>query len=57
MCERQAGGYSLETVFTFLVSRCDKGAVPLSHRLTVFIFSCFAFAGSNGVDAEVAANK
>lgn len=57
MCERQAGGYSLETVFTFLVSRCDKGAVPLSHRLTVFIFSCFAFAGSNGGDAEVAANK
>ncbi len=39
MCERQAGGYSLETIFTFLVSRCDKRTPPLSHRLTVFIFS------------------
>ena len=35
----RAGGYSLETIFTFLVSRCDEGTPPLSHRLTVFIFS------------------
>ena len=34
-----AGGYSLEIIFTFLVSRRDKGTPPLSRRLTVFILS------------------
>lgn len=55
MCERQAGGYSLEKILTFLVSRCDKEAIPLSHRLTVFRFSGLAFDGSTGGESSVAA--
>lgn len=53
---REAGGYSLEKLFTFLVSRRDKGTVPLSRRLTVFRFSGFAFAGSSGWESGIAAS-
>ena len=56
MCERRAGGYSLETKFTFLVSQFDKGTVPLPHWLTAFYFSGFAFADSNGGESGVTAS-
>ena len=56
MRERQAGGYSLEKIFTFLVSRRDKGLVSLSRRLTVFIFSGLAFVGSTGGESSVGAS-
>ena len=39
-----------------LVSQCDKGTVPLSHWLTTFEFSGFAFADSNGGESGIAAN-
>lgn len=55
MCERQAGGYSLEKIITILVSQCDKETIPLSHWLTVFRFSGLAFDGSIGGESSVAA--
>lgn len=57
MCERRAGGYSLEKLKPFfLVSQCNKETVPLSHWLTAFEFFGFAFADSNGGESGVAAS-
>lgn len=46
MCERRAGGYSLETNFIFLVSRCGKGDSALVASANQYQYFVFTFAVS-----------